>query len=138
MKHLNYLCNYKHIIFNNLLLISLIACSLVVNTAEVQARESVNVTLGDNITISIKNKTIKEAFLEIEKKSKFVFIYNSETVNLNQKVSVEAKDEPIRTVLDRLLKGTTVDYEISDHQIVVFNKNNKNSQKQRRALKKCL
>jgi TonB-linked outer membrane protein, SusC/RagA family len=130
MKHLNYLCNYKHIIFNNLLLISLIACSLVVNTAEVQARESVNVTLGDNITISIKNKTIKEAFLEIEKKSKFVFIYNSETVNLNQKVSVEAKDEPIRTVLDRLLKGTTVDYEISDHQIVVFNKNNKNSQKQ--------
>jgi Outer membrane cobalamin receptor protein len=130
MKHLNYLCNYKHIIFNNLLLISLIACSLVVNTAQVQARESVNVTLGDNITISIKNKTIKEAFLEIEKKSKFVFIYNSETVNLNQKVSVEAKDEPIRTVLDRLLKGTTVDYEISDHQIVVFNKNNKNGQKQ--------
>jgi len=128
MKHLNYFCNYKHIIFNNLLLISLIACFLVSNTPATFARESVKVTLSDNITISVKNKTIKEALMEIEKQSKFVFIYNSETVNLNQKVSIEAKDEPIRTVLDRLLKNAAVDYEISDHQIVIFNKNKKSSQ----------
>lgn len=125
MKHLNYFCNYKHIICKNLLLICLIAGLFVTNTPNSYASESVSVMPNGNITISVKNKTIKEALQEIEKQSKFVFVYNSESVNLNQKVSIEANGETIRTVLDKLFKNTNIDFEISDRQIVVFSKNKK-------------
>lgn len=125
MKHLNYFCNYKHIICKNLLLICLIAGLFVTSTPNTYASESVSVMPNGTISISVKNKTIKEAFQEIEKQSKFVFAYNSETVNVNQKVTLEANGETIRSVMNKLLKDTNLDYEISDRQIVVFNKNKK-------------
>lgn len=125
MKHLNYFCNYKHIICKNLLLICLIAGLFVTNTPNTYASKSVSVMPNGTISISVKNKTVKEAFQEIEKQSKFVFVYNSEAVNLNQKVSVEANGETIRSVMNKLLKETNLNYEISDRQIAVFNKANK-------------
>ena len=67
------------------------------------------------------NLTVKEVIREIEQNSEFIFFYLDNTVDLNRKVSVKAKNDRIEKVLDQLFEGTKNQYEISDRQIVISN-----------------
>jgi TonB-linked SusC/RagA family outer membrane protein len=71
------------------------------------------------ISLKLNNKTLKEAFSEIEKSSEFIFFYYDEAIDGNKKVSIDAKNEPVDKVLDKLLENTGNDYTISDRQIYI-------------------
>ena len=106
----HYLCNYTHFLRNKLILASNIlffvgTCPQVLHAAE---NAGITITEDGEITIKVSNKSIKEVLTLIEKQSKFVFVYNSETVNLNKKVAMNLTSSSINEVMGALLKGTAV------------------------------
>ena len=70
-----------------------------------------------NLTIEMRNKTVKEVLDYIEKNSEFIFFYYSKAIDTKRIVSLSVKDQPITVILDQLFKNTDVLYEIKDRQI---------------------
>ena len=73
------------------------------------------------LSLRLKDKSLKDVFSEIEKTSEFVFIYEK-TIDLNKKVSIDATNENISDILNRLFEATDIQYFISDRQIAISQK----------------
>lgn len=73
------------------------------------------------LSLRLKDKSIKEVLNEIEENSEFIFIYE-DALDLKKRVSIDAKNENINTILDRLFKSTDIQYIISDRQIAISKK----------------
>ncbi len=72
------------------------------------------------LSISKNNVTFKEILTEIEENSEFIFLYESETIENNEKRSVDVKNETVDHILDILFSETDIKYEINDRQIALF------------------
>ena len=70
-------------------------------------------------SIKLDGVTVKEAFKQIEKISEFVFFYNEDYIDVSRKVSINASDEKVESILNELLKGTQNSFKIYDRQIVI-------------------
>jgi TonB-linked SusC/RagA family outer membrane protein len=56
---------------------------------------------------------------DIESHSKFIFLYQINDLNLNKKVNAEFKDAKIEEILDAVLKGEGLSYEVFEKQILI-------------------
>lgn len=87
-----------------------------------------SLTAAAQVTVSIHEKPLTEALSQIEKASGYNFFYSSTLPDQNAVVSVEAAGESIEKVLDRLLAGLSVSYEIrDDRQIILTARDEKTS-----------
>jgi len=77
---------------------------------------------SSKIDLRIENSSLKEILNSIEKKSNFIFIYNSNIFNLNLKKSISVKDENIDKVLNLLFQGLNVSYKIDGQQVFIYKK----------------
>ena len=77
------------------------------------------------LNLKFDEVTVKEVFKQIEDKSEFIFFYNEDYIDVYRKVSINAKDEKVETILNDLLKGTSNTYKIYDRQIVILSPNMK-------------
>lgn len=73
-------------------------------------------------TFQIEQKTIQDVFNYIEQNSEFVFLFYDGILDTNRKVNISAKNESIESVLNKVLKNTSVTYEIKDRQVVLKKK----------------
>lgn len=80
------------------------------------------------IVIDSSNRPIKEILESIEKQSKYIFVYNSTTTDLSRVVSLKITSSNIDQVMSQLLKGSSLEYEISNRQILIFS--NRGNEKQ--------
>lgn len=71
------------------------------------------------LTLDLNQASILEIFQEIEAQSEFVFIYKNEAINLDNRVNVKMTDSRVDKILDKILKGMGVRYQILDRQIVI-------------------
>lgn len=71
------------------------------------------------LSISATNTEIKNILRQIEKKSDYTFFYSDNFLDLNQKVTIQTKDETIENVLNRLFQNTNIDYRINNTQIAL-------------------
>lgn len=92
------------------LLYLLIAC--IVSTASAFAQ----------VTVSVKNVPLGEALPMIEAQSGYNFFYSSELPSQDANVSVSVKNKSIDDVMNILLKGLPIAYEINDKQIILSKK----------------
>ncbi len=74
------------------------------------------------LTLKMENVRIEDLLSRIEDQTKFRFFYNDE-VNLDRKVSVDISDETINHLLDQIFQNTGIQYEITDRQIILKNRN---------------
>jgi len=70
-------------------------------------------------TFDLKNKSVREILTEIEKNSEFVFFYYDNTVDVDRKMDIHVKDQPVEKVLDQVFKSTDNKYVINDRQIFI-------------------
>jgi len=75
------------------------------------------------LSISATDTEISNVLRQIEKKSDYTFFYSNNSLNLNQKVTIQAKDETIDNILNRLFLNTNIGYRINNKQIALFEKN---------------
>ncbi|MDQ6481777.1 TonB-dependent receptor [Dyadobacter sp. LHD-138] len=74
--------------------------------------------LSYKITINKKQETVKLIFSEIEKSLDVKFLYSSNLLNPNQKVSL-SKNETLGSILTKILTPLDLEYEVADRQIII-------------------
>ncbi len=78
------------------------------------------------LSMSLKNVTLVDAFRKIEDSSNFVFFYNAEQIQLDQKVSLNAENRSIDEILNELFHDKPIAYKVFDRRIVLYPKENEN------------
>jgi hypothetical protein len=76
-------------------------------------------TLAQGITLNLSNVTVRNAFEALKREYKYLFVYESNDVNTRKIVSVNAQDQSPDAVLNQILAGQDVTYEINDKSIVI-------------------
>lgn len=71
------------------------------------------------LTLNMKNSTVKEVLQNIEAQSQFYFMYSEKLVDVKREVSVNIKNKKINEVLDELFAGTNVSYKVKDRFILL-------------------
>jgi TonB-linked SusC/RagA family outer membrane protein len=74
------------------------------------------------LDLSLEDVTIEQVLLEIENNSRFIFIYESGTIDKSVKRSISVKSQTIDAILSQLLEGTDVNYSIDDRQVSLYKK----------------
>jgi TonB-linked SusC/RagA family outer membrane protein len=72
------------------------------------------------LSIQVENIQLRDLFREIENKTEYAFFFNDRYSELENLVNLESRDEKIESVLDRLLKNTSLDYKILENNFVVI------------------
>jgi TonB-linked outer membrane protein, SusC/RagA family len=70
------------------------------------------------LDLSLKNVTMKECLATIEKKCDYTFMYDN-SIDLNQRVSVDARQESLAAILRKVFDHTNIRYEVVGKQIVL-------------------
>lgn len=90
------------------LLLVCVFCTFAENTHSQNARVSINK----------KNVQLETVLNEIEHQTDYLFIYNNQ-VNVNKKVSLKAKNQPVSKVLEELLTDSGITYSVEGNHIVL-------------------
>lgn len=75
------------------------------------------------LSLEANQRTIKEVFKEIERKSEYIFFYYDGVLDVNRKVNVNVKNQTVDKILDRIFTNTENTYVIADRQIFISRKN---------------
>ena len=130
MKKQYYLRKYTSSLRSKILITSTLFVFAGAQISPVMAADltEISITQEKPIVIQVTNKPVKDVLSMIEKQSKYIFVYNSGSVNLSKTVSMNVSSSDIREILKLLLKDTSLSYEISDRQILLFASDNKGKQ----------
>jgi len=71
------------------------------------------------LNIAVENKTVEEVLDEIENKTEFTFFYNNRQINVKRRVTVNANEEDVFKVLNKVFNGTDVSYKVLDRSIIL-------------------
>ncbi|MBN2775704.1 MAG: STN domain-containing protein, partial [Prolixibacteraceae bacterium] len=71
------------------------------------------------LDIQMNNRTIRDVISYVEENSEFVFLYKNEDLNVDKKVDVNLKDATINQILDKVLAGEKVNYDVYERQIII-------------------
>lgn len=70
-------------------------------------------------TIESNSLTVKDVLNKIENESEYIFFYMDKSIDLNRKVSVNARGQQVEKILEQVFSGTNTKYYISDRQIIL-------------------
>lgn len=85
--------------------------------------------LAQDITLQLKNVTVKEAIEALHKTKNYSVVIKSSEINMSKKVSINANNAPIKVVLDQIFVGQNVSYTINRHSIIISKKSDTSQQK---------
>lgn len=73
----------------------------------------------DKVTINIRNGTLEDIIQTIMKQTAVKIVYNQEMVQKSPRQSFTAKAEPLKVLMKRLLKGTSLTFVMLDNVMVI-------------------
>ncbi len=108
--------------FNNVItkLILVMKLSTILLFAGVLQLSATVYSQGTKITLSMKDKSMKEVFSKIEENTDFRFFYNERFTDLNKEVSVEADNDNVETILTNLFASTDITYKVLENNLIVI------------------
>ena len=87
------------------------------------------------VTVNVKQQTIKQALRSIEKVTDYRFFYSNQLPDLDKKVTFEVNNQSIEATMSKLLSGTGLVYEKKeDNQIYLGVKGSKSGQKENKKI----
>src|SRR5690606_19092056 len=99
------------------LIMNLTAIFLLIGLLQVSASG-----LAQQVTLTMKNRPLKEVFDEINRQTDYNFSWSSRTVKETIRVNVNLKDVPLKNALAQVLHGLPLTYTIKDKNILVKEK----------------
>lgn len=70
------------------------------------------------VTLNKRNVTLRETLNDIENQTDYLFIYSNE-IDVNEKISIKAKQESVANVLTHLLQRKNIDYSMEGNHIIL-------------------
>ncbi len=74
------------------------------------------------LTLNVNNTSVEQLFNKIESVSEYRFLFESNLIDLDRKVSVNVEKKKIVEILEKVFKGTDIVYTINDRQILLVKK----------------
>ncbi|MBN1987678.1 MAG: TonB-dependent receptor [Prolixibacteraceae bacterium] len=74
---------------------------------------------GTKFDIRLNDRTIRDVIAYVEDNSEFVFLYKNEDFNVEKRVNISLEDATINQILDKVLEGEGVVYDVYDRQIII-------------------
>jgi TonB-linked SusC/RagA family outer membrane protein len=71
------------------------------------------------LSMELNDVSVVDALRTIEDQSEFYFVYNKEAIDLDRKVSLNAKNLRIDEILDAIFEDTNVSYQMADRHIIL-------------------
>lgn len=90
---------------------------LIINVFHIFATNTYSQSI--ELTMSLKDVTVKEVLTQIEEQSEFYFLYNSKLIDVNRKIDLQIEKQKIDEILDLLFYETRVNYMVFDRQIIL-------------------
>lgn len=75
--------------------------------------------LDQKITIQVEGQPVKRVLHQIEQQVNARFVFSSQIIQSNRKISVHSQAEPLVDVLSRVLKPLQLTYEVSGNNIII-------------------
>jgi TonB-linked SusC/RagA family outer membrane protein len=72
------------------------------------------------VSLDVQNAAVQKVIDNIESTTKFNFVYNTEHVDLQRKVSLKFNQEHINKVLERLFSNTSTNYKVKGTQVILW------------------
>jgi TonB-dependent starch-binding outer membrane protein SusC len=118
----------KIILMSRLMLYGIFVQSLFISmlsAGDIAAQESI---YEIRLNVYQQDKTVSQFFKYVEKKTDFKFTYNSDQVDLNSKVSIDATDTSLGDILEEVSQKAKVNFRRVDNNIHVSKKENASEQ----------
>lgn len=71
------------------------------------------------LSISAKNEALESVLRRIEKQSEYLFFYQSDKINKNDRVTIEKKDVTVYEIMDEISRDRNIDYAVNDRHVVL-------------------
>lgn len=78
------------------------------------------------MSVKLKNSTLQELFLQIEKSSNYRFFYNNDEVDVNQRISVDAEEKTVGKILEAAFEGLPYSFKELDNKLILIERNGAN------------
>src|SRR5476651_470635 len=75
--------------------------------------------LDKKVNLTVQNISLVEVLADLQKNNSIKFIYSKSSINMLKKVSIDAVNQPLKYVLDQILKPNGIDYEVLKNRIVL-------------------
>jgi hypothetical protein len=75
--------------------------------------------LNSTISLRLNNVTLREALHTFEQRTSLTFSYSQDFVQLDQKVSVHAKNDRLSRVLEKMFKPLQIQFELLGNQVLL-------------------
>lgn len=81
-----------------------------------------NTEKNERITLTFRSVPLKTVVNQIEKQTEYLFVYDEQAIDINQKVTINAKNNTVDDILKSLLNGTNITYSIEGKNIILKKK----------------
>lgn len=81
---------------------------------------SAGVVSQTRVTLKLDKVDLKNALAAIEKKSSYRFLYNEALVKNDMRITLNANNEEVTSVLDKILTGSPLTYQVMENYLVVL------------------
>lgn len=71
------------------------------------------------VSIKVEQGYTKEVLQQIESQTNYLFVYNSDKINMNKKISINVVNETVAKVLDKVFAETNVNYVMQGDNILL-------------------
>ncbi|WP_163712610.1 TonB-dependent receptor [Mangrovibacterium lignilyticum] len=95
---------------------------LILTFSGVMAFASKSYSQLSTVTLDLKKASVVEIFDMLENQTDYQIAYNSNNLNLNDRIDLKVENRPISEVLDQILNGSSVQYEFVGRYIVISDK----------------
>ena len=81
----------------------------------------------ERVTLNFRQATVRQVLNEIQRQTRLSFIYNTEQTEQLGQISVEAHNESVTSLLDRILTGTGLTWKIQEDLILISQAGNRSA-----------
>jgi TonB-dependent starch-binding outer membrane protein SusC len=76
------------------------------------------------VSLNLRNTQLSKVFNEIERNTDYKFLYADNILPDDKKITINVTDVPVTDVLNTILAGTSLQYKISDKNLIVISEKN--------------
>ena len=73
------------------------------------------------LSLNLKDVSIKQVLTQIEDETEFRFLYSDSKVNVQKRINIDISNQTLERILDQVLEGNNIRYEIVGRQILLSN-----------------
>jgi TonB-dependent starch-binding outer membrane protein SusC len=75
------------------------------------------------MSVKLKNSTLQELFLHIEKSSNYRFFYNNDEVDVNQRISIDAEEKTVGKILEAAFADLPYSFKELANKLILIERN---------------